>query len=64
MALLSYRSLALWMLGYPEAALADADRALSDARDIGHAADFDVCAVRHSVYPYRLRILRDGKLAI
>jgi tetratricopeptide (TPR) repeat protein len=38
MALLSYRSLALWMLGYPEAALADADRALSDARDIGHAA--------------------------
>jgi predicted ATPase len=38
MALLSYRSLALWMLGYPEAALADADRALSDAREIGHAA--------------------------
>ena len=38
MALLSYRSLALWMLGYPEAALADVDRALSDARDIGHAA--------------------------
>ena len=35
---LSYRSLALWLLGYPEAALADADHALKDAREIGHAA--------------------------
>jgi predicted ATPase len=35
---LSYRALALWMLGYPEAALADTDRALKDARDIGQAA--------------------------
>ena len=26
------------MLGYPEAALADADRALCDAREIGHVA--------------------------
>jgi len=26
------------MLGYPEAALADADHALKDAREIGHAA--------------------------
>ena len=34
---LSYRSLALWMLGYPEAALADADHALKDAREIGQA---------------------------
>jgi predicted ATPase len=32
------RSLALWVLGYPEAALADAERALRDAREIGHAA--------------------------
>jgi predicted ATPase len=31
-----YRSIALWMLGYPEAALADADRAIKDARAIGH----------------------------
>ena len=37
-AALSYRSLALWMLGYPEAALADVDRALKDAREIGQAA--------------------------
>jgi class 3 adenylate cyclase/predicted ATPase len=35
---LSYRSLALWMLGHPEAALADAEHALEDAREIGHAA--------------------------
>jgi class 3 adenylate cyclase/predicted ATPase len=34
---LSFRSVALWMLGYPEAALADADQALKDAREIGHA---------------------------
>ena len=37
-AILSYRSLALWLLGYPEAALADADHALKDAREIGQAA--------------------------
>ena len=36
--ILSYRSLALWFLGYPEAALADADHALKDAREIGQAA--------------------------
>ena len=38
MAILSYRSLALWLLGYPEAALTDADHALKDAREIGQAA--------------------------
>jgi predicted ATPase len=37
-ALLFYRSLALWPLGYPDGALADADRAVSDAREIGQAA--------------------------
>ena len=35
--ILSYRSLALWVLGYPEAALADTERALMDAREISHA---------------------------
>ena len=34
---LCYRSRALWMLGYPEAALADADQALREAREIGQA---------------------------
>ena len=37
-AILSWRSWALWLLGYPEAALADADHAIKDAREIGHAA--------------------------
>jgi predicted ATPase len=35
---LAYRSIALWMLGYPDAALTDADKAISDAREIGQAA--------------------------
>ena len=35
---LVHRSLALWVLGYPEAALADAEQALRDAREISHAA--------------------------
>jgi predicted ATPase len=32
--ILLYRSISLWLLGYPEAALADADDALKDARDL------------------------------
>jgi predicted ATPase len=35
---LSYRSLALWLLGYPEAARADTEHALKDAREIDEAA--------------------------
>jgi class 3 adenylate cyclase/predicted ATPase len=35
---LTFRSMALWLLGYPEAALADADHALKNAREIGQAA--------------------------
>ena len=34
----SNRSLALWLLGYPEAALMDVQNALDNAREIGHAA--------------------------
>jgi class 3 adenylate cyclase/predicted ATPase len=37
-AVLSHRSLALWLLGYPDAALADAHKALKDAHEIGHVA--------------------------
>jgi predicted ATPase len=37
-AILSFRSLALWTLGYPESALADAQHALGEAREIGQAA--------------------------
>jgi predicted ATPase len=36
--ILSRRSTALWLLGYPEAALADLDYAVKDAREVGHAA--------------------------
>jgi predicted ATPase len=35
--ILSYRSAARWMLGYPDVALADADHAVRDAREIGQA---------------------------
>ena len=35
--LLSFRSLALWTLGYPDAARADTARALTDARETGRA---------------------------
>jgi class 3 adenylate cyclase/predicted ATPase len=34
----SYRSWDLWLLGYPEAALSDADQAVSDARQLDQAA--------------------------
>jgi predicted ATPase/class 3 adenylate cyclase len=37
-AILSFRSLALWLLGYPEGALADLTQALKQAREIGQAA--------------------------
>jgi tetratricopeptide (TPR) repeat protein len=35
---LCYRSMALWLLGYPDAALTDAEQALKVAREGGHAA--------------------------
>jgi predicted ATPase len=37
-AILSFRSLALWVLGYPDAALADAGHALRNAREVGQVA--------------------------
>jgi len=36
--ILAYRSLAMWLLGYPEAARRDAYDALQNAREIGQAA--------------------------
>ena len=50
-AILSFRSLALWLLGYPEAALADADHALNDAREIGQAATL-MFALAHASLTY------------
>jgi class 3 adenylate cyclase/predicted ATPase len=50
-AILSYRSRALWFLGYPEAALADSDQAISDAREIGQAATL-MYALGHAPFTY------------
>ena len=47
----SYRSWALWMLGYPESALADAEQALKDAREIGQAATL-MYALFHASLPH------------
>jgi predicted ATPase len=44
-------SFALWLLGYPEAARTDIDRALKDAREIGHAATL-MYATAHALFPY------------
>jgi class 3 adenylate cyclase/predicted ATPase len=46
---LSRRSAALWLLGYPEAALADAESALREAREIGHAATL-MYALSHGAF--------------
>jgi class 3 adenylate cyclase/predicted ATPase len=50
-AILSFRTMTLWLLGYPEAALADADHALKDARKIGQAATL-LFALGHVQYTY------------
>ena len=59
--ILSYRSLALWVLGYPEAALADAEHALKDAREIGQAATLMFALHHRIVDPYLVRKLRGCK---
>ena len=46
---LSYRALAIWILGYPEAALADTEYALKIAREIGHAATL-MYALGHATF--------------
>ena len=48
-AVLSYRSLSLWIFGNPDAALADAEHALKDAREIGQAATL-MYALFHTAY--------------
>ena len=60
--MLIWRSQALWFLGYPEAALADADHALKDAREIGQAATLMFALYRIDV-PFLLRELRGSKRA-
>jgi predicted ATPase len=48
---LSYRSWALWFLGYPEAALGDTDQAINSARNIGQAATL-MYALGHAPFTY------------
>jgi tetratricopeptide (TPR) repeat protein len=50
-AILCYRSFALWLLGYPEAARMDIEHALKDAREIGHAATL-MYTIGHAQFPY------------
>src|SRR5262249_5689363 len=45
---LCYRSWALWLLGCPEAALADVDRGVEEARDIDQAATLMYALVMYS----------------
>jgi class 3 adenylate cyclase/predicted ATPase len=52
-ATLSFRSLGLWLLGYPEAALADTNHAINDAREIGQAAAL-MFALAHALLPILL----------
>ena len=53
----------LWLLGYPEAALADAEHALKDAREIGHAATLMYACYTHRSPISCLRKLRGSKRA-
>ena len=57
---MSYRSWALWMLGYPEAALADSDQAIKEAREIGHAATLMHALFHVPVHLFLKRELRDS----
>jgi predicted ATPase len=52
--ILSYWPLALWLLGYPEAALRHADDALKNAREMGQAATL-MLALNFAAIPYTLR---------
>src|SRR5262249_31096888 len=47
--ILSRRSAALWLHGYPEAALADAEHALTHGREISHAASL-MYALDHGLF--------------
>jgi hypothetical protein len=50
-ATLAYRAIALWVLGYPDAALADAERMLNEAREIDQAATL-MYALVHASFIY------------
>ena len=62
-AILSYRSLALWLLGYPEAALADAEPSDQGCARDRPSCHFDVCAGPCTVDPFVAWELRGGSNA-
>jgi predicted ATPase len=49
-ATLCHRSMALWLLGYLDAALADANQSLSEAREVGHAVTL-MYALSQTIHP-------------
>jgi predicted ATPase len=49
--ILSYRSWALWILGWPDSAIADADHAITNAREIGQAVTL-MHALGHAAFAY------------
>ena len=49
--ILSYRSWTRWLLGYPEAALADTDHALKSAREMGQASTL-IYALSHTSFTH------------
>jgi predicted ATPase len=58
-AILSYRPLAVWVLGYPEAALKDIRQALKEAREVGQAA-----ALMYALCYTSITLLHCGAYAI
>ena len=58
--ILSFRSWARWLLGYPDAALADTNNALKDARGIGQAATL-MFALLNGSFRFELCLLRFAK---
>jgi predicted ATPase len=55
---LSFRLHVLWALGYPDTALAEAQRVVKEAREIGPSRHFDVCVVPRNAQSHTLRKLR------
>jgi class 3 adenylate cyclase/predicted ATPase len=49
--ILSYRSWALWILGWPDRAIADADHAITNAREIGQGVTL-MHALSHAAFAY------------
>jgi len=60
---LCYRSISSWILGYPEASLADANRALEDAHEIEHAATL-MFALNNVIVTHLFRRDHEAALAL